>query len=115
MLVTGKSGSGKTNILANLFLGDKAEYIYKGKKGGSRYIACDDLIVCGYHPDEPKWAIVRKIYGIISKDLKAPYYENIRFSYISPEKIPSVRAFSPERSTAIVFEDVCVASESIQN
>ena len=79
MLITGKSGSGKTNILANLFLGDKAEYIYKGKKGGSRYIACDDLIVCGYHPDEPKWAFVRKMYGIISKDPKAPYYENIRF------------------------------------
>ena len=77
MLVTGKSGSGKTNILANLFLGDKAEYIYKGKKGGSRYIACDDLIVCGYHPDEPKWAFVRKMYGIILKDPKAPYYKNI--------------------------------------
>ena len=60
MLVIRKSGSGKTNILANLFLGDKAEYIHKGKKGGSRYIACDDLIVCGYHPDEPKWAFVRK-------------------------------------------------------
>src|SRR5256885_3438379 len=115
MLVTGKSGSGKTNILANLFLGNKAECIYKGKKGGSRYIACDDLIVCGYHPDEPKWAFVRKMYGIISKDPKVPYYENIRFSYISPEKIPSVRAFSPERSTAIIFEDVCLAPEYIQN
>src|SRR3954469_11935478 len=77
MLVTGKSGSGKTNILANLFLGNKAECIYKGKKElrgtsyGSRYIACDDLIVCGYHPDEPKWAFVRYMYGIISKDPKA--------------------------------------------
>ena len=93
MLVTRKSGSGKTNILANLFLGDKAEYIYKGKKGESRYIACDDLIVCGYHPDEPKWAVVRKIYGIISKDPKAPYYENIRFSYILPEKILALEHF----------------------
>ena len=103
MLFTGKSGSGKTNILTNLFLGDKAEYIYKGKKGGSRYIACDDLIVCSYHHDEQKWAFVRYMYGIVSTDPKAPYYENIRFSYISPEKIHSVRAFSPERSTAIVF------------
>ena len=115
MIVTGKSGSGKTNILANLFLGDKAEYIYKGKKGGRRYISCDDLIVCGYHPDEPKWAFVRYMYGIISKNPKAPYYENIRFIYISPEKIPSVKAFSPERSTAIVFENLCLASEHIQN
>src|ERR1051325_7681554 len=57
ILVTGKSGSGKTNILANLFLGNKAECIYKNKQGprgtsyGSRYIACDDLIVCDYHSD----------------------------------------------------------------
>ncbi len=96
MLVTKKSESGKTNILANLFLGNKAKCIYKGKKGESRYIACDNLIVCGYHPNELKWAFVRKMYGIISKDLKAPYYENIRFSYISPEKISSTRAFSLE-------------------
>src|SRR6266540_1770148 len=115
MLVTRKSGSGKTNILANLFLGDKAEYIYKGKKGGSRYIACDDLIVCDYHPDELKWAFVKYIYDIISKDSKTPYYENITFSYILPEKIPSIRAFLPERSTAIIFEDLCVAPKSIQN
>ncbi|CAG8716651.1 20455_t:CDS:2 [Cetraspora pellucida] len=115
MIVTGKSGSGKTNILTNLFLGDKAEYIYKGKKGGRRYISCDDLIVCGYHPDEPKWAFVRYMYGIISKDPKVPYYENIRFSYISSEKIPSVKAFSSEQSTAIVFEDLCLTSEHIQN
>src|SRR4051812_8802645 len=121
MLVTGKSGSGKTNILANLFFSNKAECIYKGKKGsrgasyGSRYIACDDLIVCSYHPDEPKWAFVRYMYGIISKDPKASYYENIRFSYISPEKIPSVRSFSSERSTAFIFEDLCLASDHIQN
>ncbi|PKY57396.1 hypothetical protein RhiirA4_509831 [Rhizophagus irregularis] len=93
----------------------------KGKKGlrgisyGSRYIACDDLIVCSYHPDEPKWVFVSYMYDIISKDPKASYYENIRFSYISPEKIPSVKSFLPERSTAIIFEDVCVAPESIQN
>jgi len=115
MLVTGKSGSGKTNILVNLFLGNKAECIYKGKKGGSRYIACDDLIVCGYHPNEPKWAFVRYMYGIISKDPKAPYYENITFSYIPPEKIPSTRAFSPERSTAFIFEDLCLAPDHVQN
>src|SRR2546423_11611844 len=93
MLVNGKSGSVKTNIFANLFLGNKAECIYKGKKGGSRYIACDDLIVCGYHSDKPKWAFVRKMYGIISKDPKAPYYENIRFSYISPEEILALEHF----------------------
>ena len=73
------------------------------------------MIICDYHPDELKWAFVRYIYGIISKDPKAPYYENITFSYISLEKIPSIRAFLPERSTAIIFENLCVAPEFIQN
>ncbi|CAG8549060.1 760_t:CDS:2 [Cetraspora pellucida] len=49
MIVIGKSELGKTNILTNLFLSDKAKYIYKGKKGSRRYISCDNLIVCGYH------------------------------------------------------------------
>jgi len=115
MLIIRKSGSGKTNILANFFLDNKAECIYKGKKSGSRYIAYDDLIVCDYHPNELKWTSVRYMYGIILKDPKAPYYENIRFNYISSEKIPSIRAFSPKRSTAIVFEDLCVTLEFIQN
>ncbi|GES74840.1 hypothetical protein GLOIN_2v1830120 [Rhizophagus clarus] len=115
MLVTGRSGTGKTNLLANLVLGDKSEHIYKRQKGRSRYIRCDDLIVCGYHPDEPKWAFVRYMYGKIASNPKAPYYENIRFSYISPEQIPSVKSFSPERSTVIIFEDLCVAPEHIQN
>ena len=30
-------------------------------------------------------------------------------------KIPSTRAFSPKRSTLIIFEDVCLAPEHIQN
>jgi hypothetical protein len=114
-LITGKSGSGKTNLLGNLVLGDKDEYVQRGEEGGSRYIQCDDLIVCGYHPDEPKWGYVRYIYNKISKDPKAPFYEDISFRYIPPESIPSTRAFSPERSTLIIFEDLCLAPEHIQN
>ncbi|CAG8581850.1 3927_t:CDS:10 [Cetraspora pellucida] len=49
----------------------------KSGSDGRRYISCDDLIVCGYHSDKPKWVFVRYIYGIISKDPKASYYENI--------------------------------------
>jgi len=51
----------------------------------------------------------------MSKDSRAPYYENIQFSYISPERIPNVKSFSPERSTVIIFEDLCVTSKYIQN
>jgi hypothetical protein len=103
MLVTGRSGSGKTNLLANLVLGDKDEYVQKGKKGGFKYICCDDLIICGYHLDEPKWAFVRYIYNMISKDPRVSFYEDISFKYIPPEKISSTRAFSPERSTVIIL------------
>ncbi|CAG8495451.1 24580_t:CDS:2, partial [Cetraspora pellucida] len=68
IIVTGKSRSDKTNILTNLFLDDKAKYIYKGKKDSKRYISCNDLIVCGYYPDEPKWAFIRYIsYKDVSK------------------------------------------------
>ncbi len=115
MLVTGRSGTGKTNLLANLIFGDKSEHIHKRQKGGSRYIKCDDLIVCDYHPNEPKWAFVRYIYGLIASNSKAPYYENIRFSYISPERIPNVKSFSSERNTIIIFENLCMVSEHIQN
>ncbi|RHZ78136.1 hypothetical protein Glove_167g109 [Diversispora epigaea] len=55
------------------------------------------------------------MYGIIASNPKAPYYENIRFSYISPEKIPSVKSFLPKKSTVIIFEDLCVTPEFIQN
>ena len=35
MLVTRRSGTGKTNLLANLVLGDKSEHIHKRQKGRS--------------------------------------------------------------------------------
>ncbi|UZO07985.1 uncharacterized protein OCT59_028253 [Rhizophagus irregularis] len=88
MLVTERSGTGKTNLLPNLVLGDK---------------------ICGYHPDKLKWTFVRYMYGLIASNSKAPYYKNIRFSYISSERIPNVKSFSPERSTVIIFENLCMA------
>ena len=52
---------------------------------------------------------------MISKDLRAPYYENISFSYIPPKRISSTRAFSPKRSKVFIFENICLAPEHIQN
>ena len=115
IVVTGKSGTGKTNLLGNYVLSDKDEYVQREEESGSRYIKCDDLIICRYHPDEPKWRYMRYIYNRISKDPKAPFYEDISFKYIPPERISSTRAFSPERSTLIIFKDLCLASEHIQN
>ncbi|CAG8557631.1 10028_t:CDS:2, partial [Cetraspora pellucida] len=96
-VVSGKSGTGKTNILENIFVDNKDECIYIKKKGGSHYIRCDDLIVCGYHLNKSKWAFVRYMYRVIASDPRAPYYENIRFKYISSKKISSVKLFSSER------------------
>jgi hypothetical protein len=73
-VITGKSGTGKTNLSANFVTEDKGKHIYEGQEGGSRYIKCDDLMVCSYHPDEPKWAFVSYIYGKIASNSKAPYY-----------------------------------------
>ena len=73
------------------------------------------MIVCDYYPDKLKWAFIKYIYGIIASNPKASYYENIRFRYISSEKIPNAKLFLPERSTVIIFEDLCVATELIQN
>ncbi|GES87034.1 hypothetical protein GLOIN_2v1816266 [Rhizophagus clarus] len=114
-LLIEKSDSDKTNLLGNLVLSDKDEYMQEDKKGRSCYIKCDDLIICGYHFDEPKWTYVRYIYNMILKDPKAPFYENISFRYIPPEKIPSIRAFLPERSTLIIFKDLCLVLTYIQN
>jgi hypothetical protein len=58
---------------------------------------------------------VRYIYKMISRDPRAPFYEDISFRYIPPEKIPSTRAFSPERSIVIIFKDLYLAPEHIQN
>ncbi|CAG8459066.1 22452_t:CDS:2 [Cetraspora pellucida] len=114
-VVSSKSGTDKTNILGNIFVVNKGECIYKKKKSRSCYIQCDDLIVCGYHPNEPKWAFVRYIYEVIASDSRVSYYENIRFKYILPEKILSIISFFPKRSTVIIFENLCIASKSIQN
>jgi len=115
MLVFERSDTSKTNIFANLVLKDKSEHIYKRQKREFRYIRYNDLIVYGYHSDKPKWAFVKYIYGIIAKDPKALYYKNIQFSYISPERISNVKLFSPERSTVIIFKDLCVILKYIQN
>jgi hypothetical protein len=37
-IFTGRSDTGKTNILRNFFVGNKSKCIYKEKKGKSRYI-----------------------------------------------------------------------------
>src|SRR5215216_4019023 len=96
MIVSGSSNSGKTTMLLNLLMGNK-----KLKENGERYICCNDVVLIGKHLNEPKWYIVRDFYNELEEE-----GEDISFQAISPEDIPDVKEFSPDRFTVVIFEDL---------
>ncbi|GBC36908.2 hypothetical protein RIR_jg29144.t1 [Rhizophagus irregularis DAOM 181602=DAOM 197198] len=86
----------------------------KSSKIGERNVKCDDVILCGHHLNEPKYRIVRNFYKYLAQDKSKPYYEDITFSTLTPDKIPDPKKFNVKRSKLTIFEDVCSDPPAIQ-
>ena len=117
IIVAGASNSGKTNMILNLLVMNKFYYMFRKKKSskiGERNVKCDDVILCGHHLNEPKYGIVRNFYKYLAQDKSKPYYEDITFSTLTPDKIPDPKKFNVKRSKLTIFEDVCSNPPAIQ-
>jgi len=116
MGVFGRSNTGKTNMVVYLFSGDKYyDLKEKSEKIGERHIRCNDIVLVTRHPNEPKYRLLRNFYKKIA-DPSKPYYEDVTFTAITPDKIPDLNQYkNSKRRTVYIFEDVCTEPQSIQN
>ncbi|RHZ59379.1 hypothetical protein Glove_364g82 [Diversispora epigaea] len=128
ILASRTNESGKTEMFGHQFLGSKYIKVYpymignkdkdkapKNENYGERYILCDDLLVIAQHQDEVLWKTVQYFYEFIARDKNCPWYENVRFKLIGPEKILDISKFkNTGQKTVIVFDDLADELLSIQ-
>src|SRR6185436_17087489 len=88
-------------MIVSLLLGDKMYRMFNGKKGGTRYVKNDNLVLIGHHLKGPKYKHLRDCYQIIANSPK-PYLENVTFRSIKYQRLTN---YLPKEG--VMFENLC--------
>ncbi|RHZ77994.1 hypothetical protein Glove_168g297 [Diversispora epigaea] len=79
-----------------------------------RNVKCDNVVLVGHNLNEPKYRIVKNFFKYLAQDKSKPYYEDVAFSTLTPDKIPDPKKFDAKKSTLMIFEDLYSDPPAIQ-